>query len=61
MKRFEAGKEYGEYCTTGRAYKTKCTRVTPKMAYFETVYGLKRMKINRHNQPYEAVILLGEQ
>ena len=51
MKSFKAGNTYNEYSTNGKPYSIKCTKVTAKTATFETVYGSKRMKINRVHQP----------
>ena len=64
MKKFEAGKKYQEWNIYGNFYETECVKVTEKTATFRTVYGDKRMTINRTLQkdretvstPYKTTI-----
>jgi hypothetical protein len=56
MKTFQAGKSYTEFNYNGKNYPIKCTKVTKLTATFETVYGNKRMKINRTCQPLVETI-----
>jgi hypothetical protein len=55
MRKFEANKTYEESSNFGTA-KIECVKVTAKTATFKTVYGEKRMKINRDtHQDHETV------
>ena len=56
MMKFEANKTYNEYSTNGKPSSIKCVKVTAKTATFETVYGVKRMKINRECQAIRETI-----
>lgn len=56
MKKFEAGKIYNEYSTNGKPYSIECVKVTAKMATFKTVYGEKRMRIDRETQSERETI-----
>lgn len=56
MMKFEAGKTYNEYSTNGKPYAIECVKVTAKTATFKTVYGEKRMKINREYQTIRETI-----
>jgi hypothetical protein len=51
MLTFKPNQSYNEYNGNGKSYKILCTKVTKQTATFDTVYGIKRFKINRTNQP----------